>query len=202
MISTDLNDSGTKSRDCGCCGRTMPTDRLAELQSTPGVYLCTGCGLWAARRASRLPDLHRLTHVFRRIARVLPGHRHRHDGAVVNSAIPILTSTDLDQTSRYWHVLGFEVVERHDGYLVTHAHGVEIHFSRDADTDPRSAPTVQPDVPVLFLHVHDAAAFWKQLKDQDLGGVGPVQDKDYGLREFEITDPDGNRIRIGSPIHC
>ena len=36
-----------------------------------------------------------------------------------------MTSTDP------WEALGFDVVERHDGYLVIHAHGVEIHFSRD-----------------------------------------------------------------------
>ena len=26
-----------------------------------------------------------------------------------------------------------------------------------------------------------------------------IADQDYGLREFVLTDPDGNRVRIGSP---
>jgi hypothetical protein len=30
-------------------------------------------------------------------------------------------------------------------------------------------------------------------------GVGELIDQDYGLREFILTDPDGNRVRIGSP---
>jgi hypothetical protein len=27
-----------------------------------------------------------------------------------------------------------------------------------------------------------------------------VEDREHGLREFVVTDPDGNRIRVGSPI--
>ncbi|MBU4556265.1 MAG: hypothetical protein KJ747_05285 [Actinobacteria bacterium] len=34
---------------CGCCGR--PRTHMAELGSTPGVYICSRCALWAARRA-------------------------------------------------------------------------------------------------------------------------------------------------------
>jgi uncharacterized glyoxalase superfamily protein PhnB len=202
MTSADLTDSATQYLHCGCCGRTMPADRLAELGSTPGIYLCTGCGLWVARRASRLSDLHWLTHTLSRVARWRPGRRHRHDGGLVNSAIPILTSTNLDRTSLYWRAFGFDVVERHDGYLVTHAQGVEIHFSHNPDADPRPTTADDRDAPLVFIHAHDAAAFWKRLMGEGVSGVGPIQDMDHGLREFVITDPDGNRVRIGSPIHC
>jgi hypothetical protein len=41
---------------------------------------------------------------------------------------------------------------------------------------------------------------WKELKSNQVTGLEPLQDQDYGLREFVIVDPDGNRIRIGSPI--
>jgi uncharacterized glyoxalase superfamily protein PhnB len=54
---------------------------------------------------------------------------------------------------------------------------------------------------LVFLHVHDARALWKRLMAEQITRIGPVQDQDYGLREFVISDPDGNRPRIGSPIH-
>jgi uncharacterized glyoxalase superfamily protein PhnB len=41
---------------------------------------------------------------------------------------------------------------------------------------------------------------WKQLKSQGASGLGPVEDQPYGLREFVVVDPDGNKIRVGSPI--
>jgi hypothetical protein len=77
----------------------MPAQRLAELGRTPGVYICTGCALWAARRAARWPNLHRLAHAIGHLTSWRPG-RHR-EGAV-NSAIPILPSADLDRTIAFW----------------------------------------------------------------------------------------------------
>ena len=36
-------------RRCGCCARSLPAIEVAELGSTPGVFICVGCALWAAR---------------------------------------------------------------------------------------------------------------------------------------------------------
>ena len=37
---------------CGCCGRMLSADRLTELMSTPGGFICSRCALWAARRST------------------------------------------------------------------------------------------------------------------------------------------------------
>jgi uncharacterized glyoxalase superfamily protein PhnB len=50
----------------------------------------------------------------------------------------------------------------------------------------------------VFIHVPDAGQHWKELASNAVTGLGPVQDQPWGLREFTATDPDGNRIRIGS----
>lgn len=198
MSTTGQPGSGTEAPrlDCGCCGRSRPANRLAELGSTPGVHICTGCALWAARRSSRLPSVHRLVHELANLARWRPGRRH--GGSTVNSAIPILPSTDLDRTIAFWQGLGFDVAGRHDGYLVTHAGGVEIHFSTNPDADADAGTAANPAQ--VFIHVQNAAALWKRLRSEHVTGLEPLQDQDYGLREFVITDPDGNRIRIGSPL--
>ena len=81
---------------------------------------------------------------------------------------------------------------RYDGYLVLNAGPAEMHFSSDGDV---GAPGQ------AFVHVADARRLWKQLKDAGVAGIGPVEDQPHGLREFVATDPDGNRIRVGSPIH-
>jgi len=115
------------------------------------------------------------------------------------SAIPILPSADLDRTIAFWRPVGFEVVQRFDGYLVTHADGVELHFAADTGGESSDdAAAVRPGA--AFVHVKDALALWKRLRSADLAGVGPVEDQDYGLREFAVTDPDGNRVRFGSPL--
>ena len=67
---------------------------------------------------------------------------------------------------------------------------VELHFTTSHDT---------PAPGQAFLHVPDAGRLWKQLQQRSLTGIGPVEDQASGLREFVVTDPDGNHIRVGSP---
>ncbi len=38
---------------CGCCGRDLPRRKVAELGSTPGVYVCRRCAVWALVRSFR-----------------------------------------------------------------------------------------------------------------------------------------------------
>jgi uncharacterized glyoxalase superfamily protein PhnB len=73
---------------------------------------------------------------------------------------------------------------------------VEIHFSHDPNNDAGGGVNSAR----VFIHVQNAAAIWKRLRSEHVTGLERLQDQDYGLRQFVITDPDGNRIRIGSPL--
>jgi hypothetical protein len=66
---------------------------------------------------------------------------------------------------------------------------VELHFSLEDSPAPGQC----------FIHVGDALKLWKQLRHDSAAGVGPIAEQDYGLREFILSDPDGNRVRFGSP---
>lgn len=205
-MTTTAASAGTESGrpHCGCCGRPRPAGRLAELGSTPGVFVCAWCGLWAARRASRLPrvQVRHLPHVPEAALRRLRRQTSRGDAAEVLLAIPVMPSADLGRTADYYLVLGFEVVERHDEYLVLHSGGVELHFigGPSAVGEPAGMPG-SGKAPV-FLYVRDAAALWKRLHDTGAAGVGPIEDQPHGLREFVLSDPDGNKVRVGSSIPC
>ena len=172
-------------RRCGCCGRHMRATEVAELGQTPGVFICAGCAIWAARRAGLGSALRRIP-----LRSLRPRFGRRHGGSVMRRAIPILASTDLDRTARFYSSLGFHQFEYHHGYLLLHSGDVELHFCLHDDAAPGQC----------FLHVADAIKLWKQLSDQGVAGLGPIAAQDYGLREFSLTDPDGNQIRIGSPV--
>jgi catechol 2,3-dioxygenase-like lactoylglutathione lyase family enzyme len=197
MTNTDLDTSARSGHlRCGCCGQSLPARRVTELMDTPGVYICSGCARWAARKASRLPGLrgaaHRVAHDA--VGLVAGGRR-----GTFRSAIPILPSHDLERTIAFWATVGFEVVERFDGYLLTHANGVELHFAADVAGD-RSEGEASWQPGQAFVHVKDALVLWKRLRSADVPGLGPVEEQDYGLREFVVIDPDGNRVRFGSPL--
>ena len=108
---------------------------------------------------------------------------------VFRSAIPVLTSMDLDRTAAFYRAVGFHVSKRMAEYLVLRGDGVELHFFPRDTTEPGEC----------FLYVADAEELWKQLYDQSVVGVGPIVGQAHEFREFVLTDPDGNRIGIGSP---
>ncbi len=87
--------------------------------------------------------------------------------------------------------LGFEVADRYDGYLVLHDGPVELHLSHQPGQAVRSG--------TCFVRVTDATRVWKQLVEHGVPGVTAPVVRDYGLVELDVTDPDGNRVRIGSP---
>jgi hypothetical protein len=145
---------------CGCCARIMPAERVTELGTTPGVYICGSCAVWAARRSTRLPVVRldpRLPVQWLR--RRMQARQDRENP--VGMAIPILPSADLDRTAAYYQALGLKVTGRYDGYLVLNAGSGEMHLSSDGDV---AAPGQ------AFVHVADARRLWKQLKDAGVAG--------------------------------
>ena len=175
---------------CGCCDRRLPREKLTELGSTPGVFICASCARWAARRLhGRVPRL--LAGVVRRLrTRPGTGARRRPRDGQFSAAMPILPVRDLARTEAFYLLLGFAVTFRHPDYLIMRAGPVEIHFGQESAPVPTSC----------YLDATDAGRIWKHLRRNDIEGLGPVEDFDYGMREFVITDPDGNRLRVGSPI--
>jgi catechol 2,3-dioxygenase-like lactoylglutathione lyase family enzyme len=181
---------------CGCCERDLPRDRLTELGSTPDVFICANCARWAARRLDGGPrrlgrlaaDLTgELTAGISRGGRLLLRRGGRGELLAVK---PILPVRDLTRTEAFYARLGLAATLRHPDYLIMNVGDVELHFGREDAPTPTSS----------YIDARDAGRFWKQLRSAGVEGLGGVEDFDYGMREFVITDPDGNRVRIGSPL--
>lgn len=189
MTAADEVIQASDHERCGCCGRRFARADVAELGNTPGVFVCIGCALSLARQPGPRAALRRLLEYFHALGGRLASAGDR-NGPGPLSAIPILPTTDLDRTSEFYAAAGFTETERYDGYLLMLYGPVELHFS----LEPSGFPAGQS-----FIHVTDAAKLWKQLRDRDVEGLGQVEDQDYGLREFVLTDPDGNHVRFGSP---
>ena len=174
---------------CGCCGRQRPAGRLAELGQTPGVYICAPCSLWAARRAGPLSVLSQVPAAVRRLRSRVSRSRAGDDPGV-EGTIPVLAGIDLDRTAAFFARVGFTPLERSEWYLVLVSGDAELHVAR---TDTAAAGQ-------CLILVDDALALWNRLREHDTAGVGEIADQLYGLRDFTLSDPDGNRVRIGSPI--
>ncbi|WP_322411046.1 VOC family protein [Microbacterium invictum] len=120
------------------------------------------------------------------------------------TAVPILLSRDLRRTLRFYASLGFEdrssrpPEEWH--YLILTRGDVALHFSEDLDLDPLTTASM------CYLYVDDAEALFAQWRphvvpDASTGHrITPPTRTDYGLVEFALVDPDGNLLRVGSPL--
>ena len=107
---------------------------------------------------------------------------------------PILPVDDMPAATAFYERLGFEVHAYDEGYAwVKHCGWEWFHLRRVDSVDGNQASA--------YLHVEDAEAWRTGMATASNGEIelGPLSDTPWGKREFSMTDPDGNHIRVGSP---
>lgn len=117
---------------------------------------------------------------------------------MIISACPILPSSDLDATRRFFASLGFRDALEYpeDGYLIVDRDGVELHFFRAA------AHIAAMSDHGAYLRVADANALSREYQSLDLPRAGiprfvAAEDKPWGMCELVVIDQDGNLLRFG-----
>ena len=115
------------------------------------------------------------------------------------TAIPVLPSRDLDETVAFWGLLGFELVfeqEQPDPYAILAWRDAELHFHGRPGGDPAT------DGARCYLRVPDADVVHRSWSTLGLAAAGiprlsAIVDQPWGMREFEVVDPNGNLVRVG-----
>lgn len=51
---------------------------------------------------------------------------------------------------------------------------------------------------MAYVQIRGVDAYFAELKGRGLG-VSEPEDRPYGMRDFEVVDPDGNRLSFGEP---
>lgn len=109
--------------------------------------------------------------------------------------IPMQPVRHLPSAIAFYEQLGFTVEDRRDDWGWAKLSWGECRVMLDQSIN------VSPDAPrgaVLYLYPDDIAAFHRQACENGLD-VPDLDDTFYGMREFRIDDPDGNRLWIGQP---
>jgi uncharacterized glyoxalase superfamily protein PhnB len=106
---------------------------------------------------------------------------------VTKAIFPIV---DMGEALDFYSTLGFSVESFDAGYaVVLHEHVEILHLRLVGGLDPAANPAA------AYLHVADADA-WHDRWAEDVA-VAEVADTPWGMREFSLTDPSGNLIRVG-----
>jgi uncharacterized glyoxalase superfamily protein PhnB len=95
----------------------------------------------------------------------------------------------------FYERAGFQVREYEGGgYAFVHYEDESV-FDLGAVDGPAAAGA---EAASCYLTVPDVDEWYARLRASGLA-VGDLEDKPWGMREFTMTDDDGNALRIGQP---
>jgi uncharacterized glyoxalase superfamily protein PhnB len=165
--------------ECACCEQPIG-DGFVRLWPPTNIRVCYECLDWMnSQRALQI---------------------ERSGGAVqLVGYEPVFRVVDVARAVQHYQRLGFTTELHDEGYAFASLGNLTLHLAQER----AQWPGYQPDrhmTSVLYLHVEDAdrlAAEWRAVG----APVEGPRDEEYGKREAQHVDPDGNLIRFGSPIH-
>ena len=119
--------------------------------------------------------------------------------------VPLLICSDVPAQIRFYtEVLGFAVVSRMDdvgasGFASLQSGGAEIMLA--SPTYVPKAPRVDGRYPqsAYYIYVSDVEALRRRVAGAEWPATECV-DRFYGLREFEVVDPEGHVLLFGQNI--
>jgi catechol 2,3-dioxygenase-like lactoylglutathione lyase family enzyme len=156
---------------CSCCGETRR--ETVQLLSHREIRICYQCLDWLnGTRAKQVAG--------------------RGGGVRIVGTEPIFAVTDVARAIDHYQRLGFRTSKHDESYAFAHRDDLTIHLAHGDSPGTALAGS-------LYLHVDDAAQLADDWRKAGTEVAGP-QDYDYGKREGSHVDPDGNRIRFGSPV--
>jgi hypothetical protein len=122
--------------------------------------------------------------------------------------IPILPCRSIDEQISFYESLGFEVTYRQKSpnvFAAIRRGTIELQFFTMKGYEPANSYStcyvMVSDVDQLYA---DFRAGLKQslgrIPTRGMPRIGAIGDMSYGVRQFLLTDPGGNIIRIGQPL--
>lgn len=118
----------------------------------------------------------------------------------LNSIVPVLTVPNVAEAVRFYcDVLGFERRGELEGWACVAQNGVELMLSLPNAHMPFDKPQFTGS---LYFRLDSPAQvddLWGKLKDK-VKLVYPIEDFEYGMREFGIYDNNGYVLNFGSEI--
>ncbi|MYR42354.1 VOC family protein [Streptomyces sp. SID5910] len=122
--------------------------------------------------------------------------------------IPVLPCRTIQPVLDFYTALGFEVTFQQKSpnpYAVVQRGGIQLHFFGMKHYEPAesfSTCIVQTDA-IDGLHEAFRArlkAAYGRVPNRGLPRIGPLRNTSHGVRQFLMTDPGGNCIRIGQQM--
>jgi uncharacterized glyoxalase superfamily protein PhnB len=119
----------------------------------------------------------------------------RSKAGIIDST-PVLPVLHMAASVAFYRNAGFEVREYDGGGFAFVSHEDESVFDLDQGEVPM---TIETNGAGCYLIVPDVESWHGRLSESGLP-VTALTDQPWGMREFTLTDPSGNRIRFGHTL--
>ena len=117
--------------------------------------------------------------------------------AGITQACPVLAAADVAAASAWYRDrLGFSVKLTTPDYAIVSRDAIELHLWRCGERHIAENTSA-------YLRVDDVDAVHATMEAAAQGGrISPVAEREWGMREFYVWDPDGNLLRFGQPTQA
>jgi catechol 2,3-dioxygenase-like lactoylglutathione lyase family enzyme len=111
---------------------------------------------------------------------------------------PMLAAADMEETlAFYQNILGFTAMMKSPEYSIIQRDGQTIHFMKAASEEVMRCVRGHTEI---YVEVSNIASLWKHVKTfKDRYKIRDLFDRDYGMTEFHIGDPNGCLVFVGEP---
>lgn len=111
----------------------------------------------------------------------------------MNRLIPMLPVKHMPASVAYYEKLGFTVENRRDewGWALLVCGDCRLMVDQSINIQPSAARQS-----VIYLYPDDITAYHQQVRDKGVE-VPELETTFYGMSEFRLDDPDGNRLWVG-----
>jgi predicted enzyme related to lactoylglutathione lyase len=118
--------------------------------------------------------------------------------SVAKRISPMLSTDNMDATiSFYESVLGFAPTMKSPEYSIVERDGQTIHFQKAASEEVMKCMREHTEI---YIEVSGIHALWEHVKTfKNQYRIRDLFDREYGMTEFHIGDPNGCLVFVGEP---
>lgn len=112
----------------------------------------------------------------------------------------MLAAADLEETLAFYReVLGFKPMMKSAEYAIIERDAQTIHFMKAASEEVMRCVRGHTEI---YIEVSNIAPLWEHVKSfKDRYRIRDLFDRDYGMTEFHIEDPNGCLVFVAEPTH-
>ena len=119
--------------------------------------------------------------------------------SVAKRISPMLATDKMEETILFYQeVLGFTPTMKSPDYSTVERDGQTIHFQKAASEAVMKCMREHTEIYIEVSGIHE---LWEHVKTfKDRYRIRDLFDREYGMTEFHIADPNGCLVFVGEPI--